>query len=165
MYPLVSKLDMDPVYFRTAQVEDLPDMLNIFRETILHVNLGHYTEEQVKVWADAANNMDRWVEKINGQHVLLAFDKNGVLGFGSLRNDYIDLLYVHKDHQGQGIASSIYEILEGRAKEDGMQALATDASYTARSFFEKKGFVYIATRSYTINGVEISNCRMVKSLH
>lgn len=155
---------MNTVYFRTAMVDDLPDMLQLFRDTILHVNLSHYTQEQVAVWADAANNIDRWINKINEQHVLVAHDEEMLLGFGSLRLDYIDLLYVHKDHQGEGIASSLYDILEGKAREYGMQALATDASHTARGFFEKKGFLYVATRSYVMNGVEISNCRMVKSI-
>jgi putative acetyltransferase len=156
---------METVYFKTATVDDLPDMLQLFRDTILHVNLSHYTQDQVEVWANAANNLDRWIDKINEQHVLIAHDHEKLLGFGSLRMDYIDLLYIHKDHQGEGIASSIYSILEGRAREYGMQALATDASHTARGFFEKKGFVFVATRTYIMNGVEISNCRMVKSLH
>ena len=156
---------MDGVLFRTATVSDLPEMLTLFRDTILNVNLGHYTPAQVSAWSNAANNIDRWVEKITHQHVLIADKEARILGFGSLRNDYIDLLYVHKDFQGKGIASLIYGVLENRARQEGMQALATDASFTAKKFFEKKGFIFVATRGYKIEGVEISNCRMMKSLH
>ena len=156
---------MDELHFRIANVNDLPEMLILFRDTILHVNLGHYTPDQVRAWSNAANNLDRWAEKITTQHVLVAEKADQIIGFGSLRNDYIDLLYIHKDFQGEGIASMIYSILENKARQDGMQALATDASFTAKRFFEKKGFIFVTTRSYKIDGVEISNCRMVKSLH
>ena len=156
---------MIDMQIRIAETQDLPEMLTLFRDTILHVNLGHYTPAQVKVWSEAANNLDRWAEKISSQHVLVAEKDNCMLGFGSLRNDYIDLLYINKNYQGKGVASMIYEILENKARQEGMQALATDASFTAKHFFEKKGFIFVATRSYVINGVEISNCRMVKSLH
>jgi putative acetyltransferase len=156
---------MDNLHLRLAVMDDLPEMLNLFRDTILHVNIGHYSQEQVLAWSDAANHWERWVQKMQQQHVLLAFEQGKLVGFGSLRNDYIDLLYVHKDHQGKGIASALYNVLEGRARELGMQALATDASFNARPFFERKGFIFVVLRDYVLNGVEISNCRMIKSLH
>jgi hypothetical protein len=46
-----------------------------------------------------------------------------------------------------------------------MQALATDASASAKPFFESKGFVFVATRNYLLHDVAISNSRMIKSLH
>jgi putative acetyltransferase len=156
---------MMDVQLREATWQDLPEMLAIFRETIWHVNRAHYSEAQLGVWASAAEHGERWLQKLNQQFVLLAVKDGRVLGFGSLRQDYIDLLYVHKDHQGQGIAGMIYDVLEARARDAGMQALATDASISAKPFFEKKGFIFVAIRYYLLDGVEISNNRMVKSLH
>jgi putative acetyltransferase len=156
---------MSDINFRTAGFDDLPQMLDLFRETVLAINVQHYTDDQVRVWSAAGNRADRWAEKISRQHILIAEQDGQILGYGSLENDYIDLLYVHKDQQGKGIASMIYNILEGKARQDGMQALATDASFTAKAFFERKGFILVEQRSYIVDGVEISNCRMIKSLH
>lgn len=156
---------LDHLQLREAQWHDLPDMMVLFRESILHVNASYYTREQLEVWASAADHADRWAKKMEEQYVLVATLDDHVVGFGSLRQDYIDLLYVHKDHQGQGIAGRIYEVLESRARYLGMQALATDASTSAKPFFEGKGFVFVATRNYLLQDVAISNNRMIKSLH
>jgi putative acetyltransferase len=156
---------LEQLQLREAKWQDLPEMLVLFRETILQVNTAHYSAEQLQVWASAADHGDRWAKKMEEQYVLVATLDDRVVGFGSLRQDYIDLLYVHKDHQGQGIAGRIYEVLESRARYLGMQALATDASASAKPFFESKGFVFVATRNYLLHDVAISNSRMIKSLH
>lgn len=156
---------MGEINFRTAGFDDLEQMLDLFRETVLAINVRDYTAEQVRVWSAAGNRAERWAEKISRQNVLVAEQDGLILGYGSLENDYIDLLYVHKDQQGKGIASMIYSILEGKARQDGMHALAADASFTAQPFFERKGFIMVEQRTYIMDGVEISNCRMVKSLH
>lgn len=150
---------------REAQWQDLPEMLVLFRETILQVNTAHYSPQQLQVWAAAADHGERWAKKMQEQFVLVALLDEQVVGFGSLRQDYIDLLYVHKDHQGKGIAGRIYEVLESRARYQGMQALATDASESARPFFASKGFVFVVTGNYLLQDVTISNSRMIKSLH
>ena len=50
---------------------------------------------------------------------------------------YLDRLYVHKDYQGQGIATAICDALEQHALEQHtlVQTFHTAASITARPFF------------------------------
>lgn len=158
-------MDAREITLRIATLRDLPAMTNLFRETVWHINSKSYTPDQVRVWAAAADHMERWVQKLQQQFVILAMREDLLVGFGSLRQDYVDLLYVHKDWQGQGIAGLIYDVLEQRAMVYGMQALATDASVFAVPFFARKGYIFVTTRHYILDGVEISNSRMVKSLH
>lgn len=158
-------MDAQDITLRIATLKDLPAMTSLFRETVWHINSRSYTPDQVRVWAAAADHTERWVQKLHQQFVILAMRGDDLLGFGSLRQDYVDLLYVHKDWQGKGVAGLIYDVLEQRAKVYGMQALATDASVFAMPFFAKKGYMFVTTRYYVLDGVEISNSRMVKSLH
>lgn len=51
---------------------------------------------------------------------------------------YLDRLYVHKDHQGIGIATALCEKLEASVES---ATVTTHASITARPFFEDRGYV------------------------
>lgn len=51
---------------------------------------------------------------------------------------YLDRLYVHKDHQGIGIATALCEKLEASVES---ATVTTHAFITARPFFEDRGYV------------------------
>ena len=53
--------------------------------------------------------------------------------------DNIDILFVHKDYQGKGIATAICDRLEKAVQNK----VITNASITARAFFEKRGYKVI----------------------
>ena len=61
-----------------------------------------------------------------------------LVGFASLTDEgALDFLYVHKDFQGKGIATALLKQVERIARKKGMAMLRTEASITARGFFEK----------------------------
>lgn len=80
-------------------------------------------------------------------------------------NYYLDFLYVHKDHQRQGIADKLYSEIEKEAIKRGETVLHSDVSETARNIFLKKGFKTIAPQTKIINGVEIKNYKMAKQIN
>ncbi|MNH31533.1 putative N-acetyltransferase YafP [compost metagenome] len=75
---------------------------------------------------------------------------------------YLDRLYVHKDFQGQGIASALVDLLEADAKKLGLTHISTDASLTARPFFERKGYQIMQTQTVERQGISLTNVSMVK---
>lgn len=152
------------IIYRIAQKVDVFEMMHLFMETINSIDNIYYSAEQRRVWAKAGNNHGRWEEKVSRQHVVVAESGGRILGFGSLEGDYIDILYVRKYHQGLGIASNIYAILEEEAKKSGVVALSADVSHSARMFFERRGFVEVGINSFIMDGVELSNTRMRKLL-
>ncbi len=74
------------------------------------------------------------------------------------------MLYVHKDHQGRGVATALLAALEARAREAGLTRLTTNASRIAKPFFLRRGFTLLASQRVERRGVEIENFRMEKAL-
>jgi GNAT superfamily N-acetyltransferase len=54
------------------------------------------------------------------------------------------LMYVHPAHQDKGVASALLEPVESFARRHRLAQLSTEASITARPFFEHRGFRLIA---------------------
>ena len=150
---------------RTITADDLPAIQALFRDTILTVNAPDYDEEQRLIWAAVSADAARWEARLKEQYFLMAEQKGLVIGFSSLRPDgYLDLLYVHKDFQRQGIAQALYQALETEAQRLNLTQLETDASITARPFFEKMGFALVKEQERVISGVAFTNFRMRKLL-
>ena len=77
---------------------------------------------------------------------------------------YLDRLFVHKDFQGQGIATALVDVLERDAATLGLTEIRTDASITAKPFFEQRGFRTIRQQSVERRGVSLTNYQMAKKL-
>jgi putative acetyltransferase len=71
---------------------------------------------------------------------------------------------VHKDAVGRGIGSLLYRAVEREAKERGLGRIFTEASVTARPFFERWGFRVVRERTVVQREVELTNFAMEKPL-
>ncbi|WP_084085316.1 GNAT family N-acetyltransferase [Chryseobacterium sp. YR221] len=81
------------------------------------------------------------------------------------KEDYnIDLLFVHKDYQHQGIAKALYTQIEQEALQQEASILNADVSKTAKPFFEKMGFKVNAEQTVHLKGVDLINYKMSKNL-
>lgn len=82
-----------------------------------------------------------------------------VVGFGDInQTGYLDCLFVHKDYQGQGIATALCNQLERFIQSNIMK----DASITAKSFFEKRGYPVLQEQKVARLGVYLTNFKMEK---
>jgi putative acetyltransferase len=73
-------------------------------------------------------------------------------------------MYVHPEHEGRGIASALLTCLEAAARRGGLVRLFTEASITARPFFERRGFKVLNAQLVELRGEEFKNYRMEKRL-
>jgi len=150
---------------RKATISDLPEMQELFVQTIQSVCKNDYNPEQIKAWTYGINNKERWLEVIEKQYVLLAVIENKIAGFATLKNgNYIDFFYIHKDFQRQGIADKLLTELELEAQKQHSKMITSDISITAKPFFEKKGFVAKAEQKNIRLNVELINYKMEKQL-
>lgn len=155
----------DEIILRQANHHDLPEMKELYRGTIAHVCANDYDAEQRKVWASSSEKTERWENLINEQYVLLAAKQDMIVGFGSLLNgNYLDFMYVHKDHQKQGIADLLLRALEAEAIRRKTKVITSDISKTARPFFEKKGYVVLKEQENVRGDVVLINYKMEKVL-
>lgn len=151
---------------RLASTADFPAIKKLFLETVRHVCRDNYSPSEIAAWTSGVEeDPERWLNKIREQYFLL-IEKDGVLlGMGSLlQGDYIDIMYVHRDYQGQGIAKRLLAELEAEASRQGKSVLSSDVSITARPFFEKKGFRVIHRNEIPRKGEILINFRVQKEL-
>lgn len=96
-------------------------------------------------------------------HTLVALEGETVVGFGDMDpSGYLGRLYVHRDHQGRGIATRICNALESCVI---VKKVMTHASITARPFFETRGYKVIREQQVERNGVVLKNYAMEKEMN
>lgn len=158
-------LGMSSIKIEIAEEKDLHSMQKLFTSTIESVCSADYTPAQIEVWTSSVENQERWQKMVEDQYVLLAKKGDKLLGFATLANgDYVDFFYVHKDHQGQGVAKLLYKKIEKEAMDKGASELSSDVSITARAFFERQGFYVVKEQKIEKKGVILTNFKMQKEL-
>ncbi|MGS2739155.1 GNAT family N-acetyltransferase [Sinomicrobium sp. M5D2P17] len=155
----------DEIAIRPGKPEDIPELQQLFSNTILSVCRTDYTAEQTQAWASGIENKSRWQKVLAEQFVLVAEDQENITGFCTLRNyNYIDFLFVHHRYQRKGIAQKLYGEIEKEALRNRQTKLIADVSKTAKPFFEKCGFGIVKEQVVTIKGTELTNYFMTKTL-
>lgn len=147
------------------QVSDTDAVVSLFTETVHTVNAQDYSESQLNAWAPKSPDKAAWIDRLQGQYTQLAWKDSVLLGFGTLtEKGLLDFLFVHHDHQREGLASLICHRLEFEAYQLGISRIFTEASITARPFFEKMGFKELFPQEKEVRGVLLKNYVMEKDL-
>ena len=116
-------------------------------------------------WCASIQNAARWERSLREDFFLVAEQSGQLIGFASLHKlSYLDFLYVHPQFQKQGVAGLLYQLLEEEAMRNKVAILQTEASITAKRFFEKKGFSEQAKQEVFIDGISLINYKMSKIL-
>ncbi|MFD0675213.1 GNAT family N-acetyltransferase [Cohnella sp. GCM10027633] len=154
---------------RKFHVSDISQIVLLFYETVHNVNKKDYTQEQLDVWAskdDEEFRLESWRDSLHDNITYVALIDGRIVGFSDMTHKgHLDRLYVHKDFQRQGIASALVNVLETEASRLGINELNTDASITARSFFEHHGYQLVQVQSVERKGVKLVNFKMIKELN
>jgi putative acetyltransferase len=154
-----------PIDVRRYRSSDLAGLIALFRDTVRRINGRDYSQQQVMAWAPDDIDARRWRHRFDSKEVWVADLDGAPVGFVDVARDgLIDMLYVHADHQGVGIASRLLRTVEASARARGLLRLFTEASITARPFFEHRGFRVIAPQRVMRWAQEFLNYRMDKAL-
>jgi putative acetyltransferase len=148
------------------QLDDLDQILQLFHDTVHAINIRHYTQEQVDAWAPPILDRERWVSRLSNTIMYIAKIGNTVVGFGNATSQgLIDHMYTHKNFQGQGIASALLSKLEQDLKALQVSEIKTEASITAKPFFERHGYSILKSQEKKHrSGVIFHNYIMQKKL-
>ena len=86
-------------------------------------------------------------------------------GFAALKdNSHLDMLYVHPHHAGEGVGSALADAMEKIAAARGATAITVDASDTAATFFEDRGYVATHRNTVPVDDQWLANTTMKKEL-
>lgn len=152
--------------FRPAVTADISGLKELFRDTVLTVNVRHYTVEEVADWASCADFPGHWEHLLDTLYFVVAIDTGGrIVGFASIRNDgYLHSMFVHKNLQGKGIATGLLRRMETYATGHGICELTSEVSITARPFFERKGYEVVYEQRRRANRLQLTNYKMRKRI-
>ena len=150
---------------RKYKSTDCAEIAELFYNTVHEINAKDYTKQQLDIWATGDVDLSVWDKSFLEHNTLVAEENNIIVGFGDMDNNgYLDRLFVHKDYQGKGIATSIIIELERQSKIHGISIFSTRASITAKPFLEKHGYHVVSENKVIRNGVELINFIMEKDL-
>ena len=139
---------------------DCAQLAELFYQTVHSVNARDYTQERLDAWATGEVDLQAWDKSFREHRTIVATESGKIVGFGDMDgNGYLDRLYVHKDHQGQGIASAICDELERFAAG---KTITTHASITAKPFFQHRGYCVMRWQEVIRRGVALTNFVMKK---
>ena len=117
-------------------------LAEIFRASIEELTGDDYSEAQQAAWAATADDEAAFGQRLARSLTLVALLDGEPVGFASLKgNDHIDMLYVHPEAAGQGVATALCDALEKLGRARGATRMSVDASDTAEPFFRARGFV------------------------
>jgi putative acetyltransferase len=157
---------MGGVRFRHARPTDAERLLSIKQAAIGSIEGDAYADDQLSAWRPddgAVEDFRRAIE--SGQfEVLLAEREETTVAYGGLNapKNRIDAVYVHPEHSGEGIATSLVRQFESRAQMGGVPELKIFSSLNARSFYESLGYWDFGRTTEEIDGAELEFAIMRK---
>lgn len=145
--------------------QDIDDLMELFRASVRQVASRDYSPAQVLAWAPDDLDRDLWLQRRGSRPTWVAMIDGRIAGFTDLEADgHVDMMFVHPDFQGRRVASGLLRHVEAEAADLGLARLFTEASITAKPFFERRGFRVIAEQQVAVRGQVLTNYRMEKPL-
>lgn len=146
------------MYIREYEPADCSEIASLFYQTVHEVNKQDYTSEQINAWATGKVDLAAWNQSFLEHYTLVAVENGRIAGFGDIdETGYLDRLYVHKEHQREGIAAALCSRLEAHVQGN----ILTHASITARPFFQKRGYKVLKEQQVERQNVLLTNFVMV----
>lgn len=145
---------------RSYQSSDIKEMAELFYNTVHTVNAEDYTGEQLDAWADGNPDLVKWDQSFQAHQTLIVEEDDRIVGFADIdRTGYLDRLYVHREYQGQGIATLLCDLLEELTEGN---VITVHASITAKPFFERRGYRTVKRQQVERRGILLTNYIMEK---
>lgn len=153
------------VRIRSYEAGDAPALTRLFYETVHAVNRGDYSPEQLQAWAPEVPDSEAWHARMSGRCTLVAEKDDEAVGFAELKRDgHLVMFYLRKDAVERGVGSRLYLAVEQVARKRRLGRICTEASITARPFFERQGFRVVGEQTVARRGARLTNFAMEKPL-
>jgi putative acetyltransferase len=149
---------------RLFEERDAQAIASLFYETVHTINVKDYSAAQIEAWAPSELDGERWKIALFPTLAYVAESAGQIIGFTDMTRDgFLCHMYTHKNFQGQGVATQLLKTIETRAIQLGLKELRTEASITARPFFEKNGYICLKSQDKPHNGQIFRNFIMQKT--
>ena len=150
---------------RAATAADAAALAHIYSAAVCHISPALFTTAQKTAWLQGgADSTAFWAARIPRTRPIVAKRQGQVAGFIEYLPDqaYIDCLYVHPAHQGQGVGSALLAHVLSLAQPQAPRPLCADAAITALPLFLHHGFTVLHENRIRRHGEILVNYRMQK---
>lgn len=136
---------------------------SIFYSSIKGLCIKDYTPSQINAWVRSSQSQINFKflplkEKVFGASNL---NTNELMGFVSVENNNLSLLYVHPDHTNKGVGTSLILKAIETIESAGYNEVTCQASLTAKPLFLKLGFEEVAKRTKFMLSQVLVNYSMI----
>lgn len=149
---------------RAALQSDAVELKKLFQNTVLAINRRDYSQAEVEDWASCGDDLSNIEDMIKTHYFIVAINQQSeIVGFSSITpQGYLHSMFVHKDFQGEGIATMLLNEIEQYAITNGIIRITSEVSLTARPFFEKRGYIVEEEQKRKANQLSLTNFWMAK---
>ena len=125
--------------YRLAMRKDASGLYDIRRRSIVELAPPTMPKAEAKAWASqlTLSGMERklreleiWVAELDGK----------VAGWGAICGDRLEGLYAAPEFAGQGVGTSLLDMLEGLMRSRKFRSVHAEASSNARDFYLRRGY-------------------------
>ena len=157
---------MNGLLIRPCRVTDAPALADLYHRSVHEGTRRHYDAAQRRAWSPQPPSHADWRRRLIDAQTIVAERGDTLLGFMTLDLDsgFLDFAYVAPEAMGQGVARTLYAVLEGRARVAGLPRLETEASLLAEPFFSRQGWRILRRQQVERDGVLLPNAVMEKQL-
>lgn len=139
------------------------DLFEVFTSAISEVCSRDYSANQIRAWLPSDYQADKWKERMEGINPYIALYDGNVAGYADIQNDgYIDHFFVGAIFQSKGVGNALLETLLNNSVSN---RVYSHVSITAKPFFEKNGFIVVKDNIVNMQGVELQNHVMERTLN
>ena len=124
---------------RLATLNDTNRLFDLRRQSIIKLAAKGMSIEEAARWAEELTvaGMER---KISELEIWVAEVSEKVVGWGAIRGDRLEGLYMDPEFAGRGIGTELLGLLEGLMQERGVPAVRAEASSNAEVFYLRRGY-------------------------
>ena len=131
------------INYREAITSDAEEVCSVLMESINKICAPFYNYDKriISEWLKnkTPSNIIKWIESEN-TYCVIAKEKN-IVGFSCISGQEIMLLYVTPKVLYKGVGKKMLNILESYALLSGVQEIKTISSLSAKSFYERNGYI------------------------
>jgi putative acetyltransferase len=135
--------------YRQAKRRDASGLYDIRRRSILELAPPAVPKVEAQAWATQLT-LSGMEQKLRELEVWVAELDGVVVGWGAIRGDMLEGLYVAAEFAGQGVGAGLLGMLEGLIRDREFPSVHAEASTNARDFYLRRG--YRATGPQTPKG-------------
>ena len=150
---------------------DAPALYAVSLEAIAVSAAAHYSPAQREAWS-RRRSLAQHERLVASTATVVAEVGTEVAGFASLalqpvdglQRGEVDQLFVHPRHGGRGVARALLAAVDALAREAGVRALHTHASWRAEPVFARAGYAQVLTETVVLDDQVLTRALMRKEL-